>query len=307
MSDEASRRSGVFATILLSVALLAGFAAPATAAPAPDAPPAGANDWSCIPAPEHPRPVVLVHGTWANMVTTWDTLSPTLKSQGYCVFALNYGTRDLSTGENLLDMVGGNTISRSARTLAGFVSKVRAATSGRQVDLIGHSQGALVAREYLKSAGGSDAARPERNSVHTLVSLAGTNQGTSFNLNQQLGAIAEMLGIPVVTLASATVGPSYVEQMSGSPFLRQLNAGGDTRPGVTYVALATKNDTMVTPPENAFLNPARGSKVRNIWVQEGCESANVDHMQVTSSPRAVWMTLVALDPGYGRTHQAPCP
>lgn len=307
MSDKARGRSGLCSAVLLSLALLAGFTPLATAAPAPDAPPAGANDWSCTPSTEHPRPVVLVHGTWANMVTTWETLSPALKAEGYCVFALNYGTRDLRTGQNLLDMVGGNTISRSAKTLAEFVSKVRAATDGRQVDLVGHSQGALVAREYLKSAGGSDATRPERNAVHTLVSLAGTNQGTSFSINQQIGAIAEMLGIPVITLASATVGPSYVEQMSGSPFLRQLNAGGDTRPGVNYVAVATKNDTMVTPPENAFLNPARGSEARNVWVQEGCESAKVDHMQVTSSPRAMWLTLDALDPGYRRIHPAPCP
>lgn len=293
-------------TILVCLIALCGYAVPASADPASESP-AGANDWSCTPTVEHPRPIVLVHGTWADMATTWKTLSPALKAEGYCVYALNYGTRDPQSGQNLLDLVGGNTIRHSADALAEFVSRVRSASGGGQVDLVGHSQGALVAREYLKSAGGSDAARPARNAVHSLVSLAGTNQGTSFNINQQLGAIAEMLGIPVVRLAAATVGPSYVEQMAGSPFLRELNAGGDTRPGVRYVAVATKNDTMVTPPENAFLRPGTGGDVTNVWVQDGCASARVDHMKVTSSPRSVWIVLNALDPEYGRNHPAPCP
>jgi triacylglycerol esterase/lipase EstA (alpha/beta hydrolase family) len=285
--------------------------APADAAPAPAASagesPEGANDWSCVPSQAHPRPIVLVHGTWADMAATWKTLAPALKAEGYCVFALNYGTREPGTAQNLLDLVGGNTIEQSTRALADFVARVRSATHAQQVDLVGHSQGALVARSYLKSAGGSDLAHPERNVVRTLVSLAGTNQGTSFNLNQQIGAIAEMFGIPVITLAAATVGPSYIEQMAGSPFLRQLNAGGDTRPGVNYVAVATKQDTMVTPPEHAFLNKVPGATVKNVWVQDGCDNAEADHMDVTSSPRSVWITLAALDPGYAARHPAPCP
>lgn len=307
MSDRTRHLIVAVVTVLLGISLTSGFAASASAAPAAVDSPAGANDWSCTPSESHPRPVVLIHGTWADMATTWKTLSPALKAEGYCVFALNYGMRDLRTGQNLLDLVGGDTINRSAGTVAGFVSRVRSATGAAQVDLIGHSQGALVAREYLKDVGGTNATDPGRNVVNTLVSLAGTNQGTSFNINQQLGAIAEMLGIPVVHLAAASIGPSYVEQMSGSPFLQQLNAGGDTRPGVRYVAVATKNDMMVTPPENAFLNPGPGADVRNVWVQDGCGSAKVDHMKVTSSPRSVWIALNALDPAYGSTHPAPCP
>ncbi|WP_246833420.1 alpha/beta fold hydrolase [Williamsia sp. 1138] len=250
--------------------------------------------------------MVLVHGTWADMAKTWNTMAPALKEEGYCVFALNYGSKKPGSGQNLLDMVGGDTIEDSASTLAQFVDRVRNSTGAGQVDLIGHSQGALVAREYLKSGGGSDPGAPSNNTVHTLVSLAGTNQGTSFNLNQQLGAIAEMLGIPVIGLAAATVGPSYVEQMTGSPFLKQLNAGPDTLPGIKYVAVGTKDDLMVTPPEHSFLEPAQGSDIQNIWIQDGCESAHVDHMQVTSHPRAIWLTKKALDPAYQESSPGRC-
>ena len=269
--------------------------------------PQGANDWSSVPTRAHPRPVVLVHGTWADMALTWGTLAPALKAEGYCVFALNYGGKRPGAPGNLFGLVGGSTIEQSARDLAEFIDEVLERTGARQVDVVGHSQGALVAREYLKNAGGTDPTDPTRNKVRTLVSLAGTNQGTSFNWNQLIGAIAERLGVPVARLAAATVGPSYVEQMAGSPFLERLNAGGDTLPGVNYVAVGTRQDNMVTPPERAFLRESPGASVRNIWIQDGCERAQVDHMQMTSSPRSIWITLSALDPNYEANHPAPCP
>ncbi|MGW0535165.1 esterase/lipase family protein [Streptomyces sp. NPDC003032] len=56
----------------------------------PGVAPPGADDWSCRGA-KHPRPVVLLHGTHVNMAINWNALSPLLKNDGYCVFALNYG------------------------------------------------------------------------------------------------------------------------------------------------------------------------------------------------------------------------
>ncbi|ORM25209.1 lipase [Williamsia sp. 1135] len=307
MRSSSSRllSGGLLAALLLG--LIALIPPAAHGAPAPNEAPAGANDWSCRPGEAHPRPVVLVHGTWADMATTWKSLSPALKEQGYCVFALNYGTSDPQTGQNLLDLVGGNSIERSAATLAEFVSKVKSATGAGQVDIVGHSQGALVSRQYLKFNGGTNTANPARNQVNTLVSLAGTNHGTTFNFNQEIGAIAQLLGVPVVKLAATTVGPSYVQQMVGSHFLTKLNAGGDTMPSVDYVAIGTKNDLMVTPPERTFLKAGPGATVQNVWVQDGCSAAVVDHGAVTSSPRSVWLTLNALDPAYGAAHEAPCP
>src|SRR5204863_8205581 len=56
----------------------------------PDSPPPGANDWSCHPSAAHPRPVVLVHGWFANQTVNWQTISPVLANSGYCVFSLTY-------------------------------------------------------------------------------------------------------------------------------------------------------------------------------------------------------------------------
>lgn len=89
--------------------LLSAVAAPATAAPlsvphnsfaglraevdTPGGSAPGSNDFSCMPSPQHPRPVVLVHGTAYNRLTAWATMSPALKNAGYCVFAPTIGAR----------------------------------------------------------------------------------------------------------------------------------------------------------------------------------------------------------------------
>jgi triacylglycerol lipase len=57
----------------------------------PGTAPPGSNDWSCRPSRAHPLPVVLVHGLFANMTDNWQTMSPLLANNGYCVFALTYG------------------------------------------------------------------------------------------------------------------------------------------------------------------------------------------------------------------------
>jgi triacylglycerol esterase/lipase EstA (alpha/beta hydrolase family) len=265
----------------------------------------GANDWSCRTTPLHPRPVVLVHGTFQSPASTWQDLAPTLARRGVCVFALGYGTRTGPAPVNIFDMWGGNDIALSSRELASFVSAVVRRTGARQVDLVGHSQGALVARQYIAFDGGSSPI-PGANRVHAMVSLSGTNHGTSFGGRQLAGAVAEGLGIPVRQLASATVGPSTVQQMTGSPFLARLNRDGETRPGISYLAVATRTDTVVTPARSAFLRAGPGATVRNVWLQDGCPSERANHAGVTSAARAQWLVTDFLDP-QRTSGRAPCP
>ena len=138
-------------TRTLSIAAAAVLAASLTAAPAQadtlDIAPPGANDWSCKPSAEHPYPVVLVPGTFESMEKNWSTLSPYLKSQGYCVFALNYGQTN--------GVYATAPVKDSAQQLAPFVDAVRSATGTRQVDLVGHSQGGMMPRYWMKFLGGA--------------------------------------------------------------------------------------------------------------------------------------------------------
>ena len=146
---------------------------------APAVSPPGANSWSCRRTAAHPYPVVLVHGTFENMNDNWQAASPILVNHGYCVFAFNYGGSSPNA-----DFQGTGEIAASAGQLASFVTQVLAATGASKVDIVGHSQGGMMPRYYLKFLGGAAY-------VSTLVGLAPSNHGTTVDglttLTQDLG------------------------------------------------------------------------------------------------------------------------
>jgi triacylglycerol esterase/lipase EstA (alpha/beta hydrolase family) len=245
---------------------------------APDSSPPGANDWSCQPTSEHPDPVVLVPGTFADMADDFNSISPLLYDHGYCVFALNYG----GTPGSPIQSIG--EISASAAQLSSFVDKVLAATGAAKVDLVGHSQGGMMPRYYLKFDGGAS-------KVNRLVGLAPSNHGTTLDGLLTLVSNFGALGL-VNSLITATC-PACAEQEAGSAFLANLNAGGDTVPGVTYTVIETKYDQVVTPYQSAFLT---GGNVTNITLQNQCPLDLTDHLGIAFDPIALTDMLNALDP-----------
>lgn len=271
----------------------------------PDAGPVGANDWTCTPTPAHPRPVILVHGTWENAYNNWSGLAPVLKNDGYCVYALNYGRSSLAAGGGAGALIPGANgtapIEDSARQLAGFVEQVRARTGAEQVDLVGHSQGGLVIRQYLKFGGGTDSALPAQNTVNTVVTLGTTNHGTTLGGIGTLGReIGKLVGL------DRLVGISGIQQVHGSPFLRTLNREGDTLPGVRYTVIATRYDEVTTPYESTFLTAGPDATVDNITLQDGCPADTSGHLSMSYSPRAIDWARHALDPTGFPADQVRC-
>jgi triacylglycerol esterase/lipase EstA (alpha/beta hydrolase family) len=246
----------------------------------PDRSPRGANDWACRPSAAHPRPVVLVHGTIENMISNWNALAPLLSNNGYCVFALNYGSKPGVPVKAL------GPVARSAKELRAFVDRVLAATGAAKVDIVGHSQGGMMPRQYLRFEGGAA-------KVHTLVGRASANHGTS--LLTSLSALPG--GSALVNAPCAACS----DQTPGSPFLTALNAGGDTVPGVRYTVIATRHDEIVTPYTSSFLN---GPGVTNITLQDGCALDHAEHLAISFDRRALAYVRNALDPAHPVT--PPC-
>lgn len=221
------------------------------AAPAPAAPPTVVDAAACRPPKAHPSPVVLVPGTFA--ATSWAVIGPALARRGYCVFTFH------DDGDGTGDIVA------SARALDAFVERVRARTGARRVAIVGHSQGGMMPRYYIRFEGGAA-------KVDELVGLAPSNHGTS-NL---------------LALGGAFLGCRACEQQLawGSRLLTELNAGQETPAPVDYTVVQTRYDAVVVPYTSAFLDgPAR--RVTNVLLQTRCPSDVSGHLGIATDPVAV--------------------
>ncbi|MEU9781297.1 alpha/beta fold hydrolase [Streptomyces phaeochromogenes] len=243
------------------------------------APSRGWNDYSCKPSAAHPRPVVLVHGTFANSVDNWLGLAPYLVNRDYCVFALDYGQLP---GVPFFNGLG--PIDKSAEQLKTFVDKVLTATGAAKADLVGHSQGGMMPRHYLKFLGGAA-------KVNALVGIAPDNHGTTLN------GLTQLLDyFPGAADLLSTATPALADQVAGSAFLTKLNAGGDTVPGVRYTVIATKYDEVVTPYRSQYLD---GPNVRNVLIQDLCAVDLSEHAAIGLIDRIAFHEVAnALDPAH---------
>ncbi|MFG2252182.1 esterase/lipase family protein [Streptomyces mirabilis] len=263
-------------TALLLTAVVAVVPAATAHAAAPSS---GWNDYSCKPSATHPRPVVLVHGTFANSTDNWLAFAPYLVDRGYCVFSLDYGQLP---GVPLFNALG--PIDKSAEQLQVFVDKVLAATGAVKADLVGHSQGGLMPRYYLKFLGGAA-------KVNTFVGIAPDNHGTT------LDGLTNLLPyFPGAEDLLSAATPALADQIVGSAFLTKLNAGGDTVPGVHYTVIATKYDEVVTPYRSQFLT---GSDVHNVLLQDLCPVDLSEHAAIGLLDRIAFHEAAnALDPAH---------
>ncbi len=261
--------------LLVSVLATIGLALPADAdgVPLPTNPfgdPTGANDWSCRPTAQRPEPVVIVHGTFGDKKSLLDDLSAAMVGDGFCVFSLDYGNR--ATGD----------IKASARQLKRFVRKVLAATGADKVSMVGHSQGGMMPRYYIRFLGGAKY-------VDDLVGLSPSNHGT------------EIVGDPSNPLTGGLC-PACNQQAAGSAFLTRLNKGDETPGDVSYTQISTRYDEVVVPYTSAFL--AEGPQTTNVTIQDSCPDDLAEHVFIPMSRTAIAWALNALerpgpaDPGF---------
>lgn len=255
------------ALVLTPLAAAPAAGASRTAVPLPGSPygdPLGSNDWACAPSAARPTPVILVHGTFGDRRSLLDPISLAMKRAGFCVFSLDYGNR--ATGD----------IRDSAAHLGEFIERVREVTDADKVSLVGHSQGGMMPRYYIKNLGGAAY-------VEDLVGLAPSNHGTAIMPE----AMAEATGLCL----------SCAQQSAGSQFLADLNAGDETPGDISYTQIITATDTVVVPATSGFL--AEGPNTTNVRIQDACALDLSEHLLIPMSASAIKLTLDAL------THDGP--
>ncbi len=139
-------------------------------------------------------------------------------------------------------------------------------------------------RYYLKYLGGAS-------KVHALIGLAPSNHGTTLN-----GLFTLAGYFPGASAFFGLLCPACGEQAAGSSFLNNLNAGGETVPGVQYTVIESRYDEVVTPYTSAFLTP--GPNVTNITLQDQCTLDDGEHLSMPYDHIADADVLTALDPAH---------
>lgn len=250
--------------------------------------PRGANNFSCKPKPDQ-FPVVLIPGTGNDAFTAWSFYSPQLTASGFCVFTFNYNPAvNPKTGQTKDDLSFSGDINASAAFLGTFVDKVLAATGSSKVTLVGHSQGGgPLPRAYLKWHGGAT-------KVNRLIGLAPSNYGTSaYGIAALWRSLVQSSRDEIDAHLALSNKLSLTQQLTGSRFLKDLNAGSDTVPGVEYVTIATHWDQVVVPYTRSYL---KGYNVANLKIQELCPVDPFNHMNFTYDPAAFQVVKNFLDP-----------
>ena len=242
----------------------------------PDTAPAGSNDFSCVPSEEHPRPVVLAHGTDSDAYSDFAALSPLLAASGWCVFALNYGLADGA------DDYGTGDIRVSAAQFGDFVTEVQDATGAEEVDVVGYSQGATVARYYINELGGAEV-------VDRWVGMASPTYGGTF-----YGIGAAVATLPGATdIVEGEFSVALVQQLEGSELLAELNTPTDTVAGVRYTTIGTEVDEVIQPAGNVAL---RGGGATNYVIQELCPQDLTGHFNMVYDSFSLQLARHVLDP-----------
>jgi triacylglycerol lipase len=233
-------------------------------------PPPGANDSSCMPSAEHSEPVILVPGTFETMERNFINLAPALKEKGYCVFSLNYGY----TGA----VPASGAIEDSAAELKTFIDNVLELTGAQKVSIVGHSQGGMMPRYYMKFLGG-------KSKVEDLIGLVPSNHGTT-----------GVAGLTELTSTGADVASCTAcqQQAAGSDFLTNLNTGSETPGDVSYTVVTTRNDEIVVPYSSAFLEGPY-EKIKNITIQDYYPYDQIEHQNIAQDPLAFNFVFDALD------------
>jgi len=233
----------------------------------------GTDDWSCRPSAEHPNPVILVHGLGANGLNQWSGMAPSLVQEGYCVFAPTWGALPDHPG------IGSRAHFRQSQSeMADYVDRVLAATGAEKVDLVGISAGVPVVAHLAKVD------RPGR--VGRAVLLAGNLYGDA---NRLPGTNPETAASVENAFRASPLGPGLPDKA----FTDETWSGGTPfHPGTAYTILAGIHD-QASPVSAAFVHVPGATQ---IVVQDGCPQDLADHVSFAVDPRAIDLTLNALDP-----------
>lgn len=223
------------------------------------------------PPPAHRRPLVIVGG-YAGHVEYYSLLRRSFEEAGFLRVTVMPPV-DHSFGD----------IRESARQLASIVRLLEA-----PVDLVGHSQGGLVARWYASQLGGAEC-------VRHIVTIGTPNLGLPSQVEHlpllERIAAARRLNEAFDLVTTRLVAPDDTralhQMLRGSEFMETL--GQDPTPLPTrYLSIASRHDGVI-PWSAGHLLPAEN--VANVTVDDGVVQGN--HASIAATNATAFRAAVA--------------
>ncbi|KAG0337896.1 hypothetical protein BG000_004833 [Podila horticola] len=189
-------------------------------------------------------------------------------------FALSYGQLN-----HVPVIYGLDKMENSAQQLSDFIDKVLNATGADNVDILvktldGHSQGSIMPRYYFKFLGGAT-------KVHKFAAIGSIQYGSTL-----LGLVPILTGLGLYDPIKKVIDVaclSCFQFLLDSPFICNLNAGGDTVPGIEYLMITSKLEETVTPYTSGFLRD-KNSLVHNTVIQDWCPLDIDEHVLQAFDP-----------------------
>lgn len=234
------------------------------------------DDWRARPTAQRPWPVILIHGT-GDTNGIWQQLTIELREDGWAVFVPEFGHRCTDHVEE------------SAAQVGAYIEAVLTVTQAEQVVLVGHSQGGVLARYWMRLLDGAS-------KVHHLISLGVPHHGTTMGGMLSSVTTTKMGETMMNSIVQSWFGPSGFQLITGHPMLEELNAGGSTEDGVGYTNIATKYDTIIQPTETSFLSSEDPeADITNILLQDLDPKCRVLHMDMPGDVRIRELVRETLD------------
>lgn len=200
------------------------------------------------------EPVLLVHGTFLTAESNFSwTYAPAFRAAGRPYCTLDLPDKGLSDIQDSAEYVV-NAIREMGRS------------AGRQVDIVGFSQGGMIGRWALRFW-------PEtRAMVDDLIGIDPSNHGT----------------LDSFAICAPGCAPSVHQQRTGSNLMKALNSPQETFAGIDYTQIYTPLDEVVVPN----LDPVASS---SLHTGDG-EISNVSTMNVCPVHAAEHVSMGTFDP-----------
>jgi triacylglycerol esterase/lipase EstA (alpha/beta hydrolase family) len=176
------------------------------------------------------HPIVLLHGYGDQPFGSQD-MARSLRRDGWTVYVFETPKMGLAGVE------------ASIGALDELVHRIQRETGAAKVDLVGHSQGGVIARWYVKFGGGGD-------EIGRVVTMASPHNGLHAWFNAPIEA---MLGS---RLLRPIIPPGLDEILTGRSLFTRLNSGDPTPDQVRWTSIYAADFDGIVNPDSAHLDGA---------------------------------------------------